>query len=175
MRCLWSGPVLSPLYVILFTCLMSSSTGASLPEMHAFTIFFDFSWRMAYRGDRTGPDHRHLMHSSFPYGRLASMIKYKAEWEGLPVIQLTRQETYGTSSRCSECGSYTRKSGRMLHCESCDIWINRDINACISQAKRGLTRLVRSLLMEKGPPAEAVNQFKDGEQMAGSHILSTGS
>ena len=93
----------------------------------------------------------------------------------LLVIQLTRQETYGTSSRCSECGSYTRKSGRMLHCESCDIWINRDINACISQAKRGRTRLVRSLLMEKGPPDEAVNQLKDGEQMAGSHILSTGS
>ncbi|MCL4337916.1 MAG: transposase [Candidatus Thermoplasmatota archaeon] len=69
--------------------------------------------------------------------------------------------------------TYTRKSGRMLHCESCDIWINRDINACISQAKRGRTRLVRSLLMEKGPPVEAVNQLKDGEQMAGSHILST--
>ncbi len=50
----------------------------------------------------------------------------------------------------------------MLYCESCAIWINRDINACISQAKRGLTRLVRSLLMEKGPPVEAVNQFKDG-------------
>ena len=148
MRFLWSGPVLSPLYVILFMCLMSSSTG---------------------------PDHRHRMHSSFPYGRLASMIKYKAEWEGLPVIQLTRQETYGTSSRCSECGSLTRKSGRMLHCESCDIWINRDINACISQAKRGRTRLVRSLLREKGPPVEAVNQSKDGEQMAGSHIPSTGS
>ena len=131
--------------------------------------------RMTYRGDRTGPERRHLMHSSFPYGRLASMIKYKAEWEGLPVIQLTRQETCGTSSRCSECGSYTRKSGRMLYCESCDIWINRDINACISQAKRGRTRLVRSLLMEKGPPVEAVNQFKDGEQMAGSQILSTGS
>ena len=131
--------------------------------------------RMTYRGDRTGPGHRHLMHSSFPYGRLASMIKYKAEWEGLPVIQLTRQETYGTSSRCSECGSYTRKSGRMLYCESCDIWINRDINACISQAKRGRTRLVRSLLREKGPPVEAVNQSKDGEQMAGSHTPSTGS
>ena len=114
-------------------------------------------------------------HRRFPYGRLASMIKYKAEWEGLPVIQLTRHETYGTSSRCSECGSLTRKSGRMLHCESCHIWINRDINACISQAKRGRTRLVRSLLREKGPPVEAVNQSKDGEQMAGSHIPSTGS
>ena len=131
--------------------------------------------RMTYRGDRTGANHRHLMHSAFPYGRLASMIKYKAEWEGLPLIQLTRQETHGTSSRCSECGSHTRKSGRMLHCESCDMWINRDINACISLAKRGRTRLVRSLLREKGQPVEAVNQFKDGEQMAGSHILSPGS
>ena len=130
---------------------------------------------ITYRGDRTGPERRHLMHSSFPYGRLASMIKYKAEWEGLPVIQLTCQETYGTSSRCSECGSYTRKSGRMLYCESCAIWINRDINACISQAKLGRTRLVRSLLREKGPPVGAVNQSKDGEQMAGSHIPSTGS
>ena len=93
----------------------------------------------------------------------------------LPVIQLTRQETCGTSSRCPECGSHARKSGRMLYWESCHIWINRDINACISQAKRGRTRLVRSLLREKGPPVGAVNQLKDVEQMAGSHILSTGS
>ena len=64
---------------------------------------------MTYRGDGSGPEHRHLMHSEFPYERLASMIEHKAERESLPVIHLI------------------------------------------------------------------VNQSKDGEQMAGSQILSTGS
>lgn len=109
------------------------------------------------RGDGKGPDARHLFHNSFPYGELQCQIEYKAQWEGLPVIELTRKQTRGTSVQCSVCGCDTQVvPGRMVLCEACYQLRDRDVNACINIAVRGRTWLKRSL--PKGPPGEAVNR-----------------
>ncbi|MCL5786509.1 MAG: transposase [Candidatus Thermoplasmatota archaeon] len=89
------------------------------------------------------------------------MIQYKSAWEGLPIIKLSRSETRGTSILCAVFGLRTEDHGRMLHCMNCNTWKGRDVNACINQTKRGRTRLERSFREEKGPPGEAVKQFKD--------------
>ncbi len=119
------------------------------------------------KGDYKGKDHRFKFHNAFPYGMLEFQIKYKAAWEGLQVIELSRKETRNTSRECSVCGSLTRtEHGRILHCDKCGLTIDRDINAAINISKRGRTWLKRSLqYMEKGPSGEAMIQFKDGEQM----------
>jgi putative transposase len=46
--------------------------------------------------------------NSWPFGEIKRQIEYKAKWLGIPTIQLTRSETYGTSSLCSTCGERTR-------------------------------------------------------------------
>jgi transposase len=99
--------------------------------------------------------------NSWPYGEIKRQIQYKAQWSGIPIIQLTKDETYGTSILCGICGKRTRtyegvkkdsKRKRLLYCENCDRWIDRDVNAVINQSIRGLQRLCRS----KGLPSEAM-------------------
>ncbi len=59
--------------------------------------------------------------------------------------EASRKETRNTSRECSAYGSLTRKEqGRTLKCTICGI-IDRDINAAINIARRGRTRLTRSL------------------------------
>jgi transposase len=85
------------------------------------------------------------------------MIEYKAAWNGVKLIQLTKSETYGSSSRCSTCGERLRsperndaEHKRMLWCQRCKKWIDRDVNAALNQSTRGLARFASSL----PPPAE---------------------
>jgi len=126
------------------------------------------------KGDYKGKDYRFLFNNAFPYGKLGFQIKYKCAWEGLPVIELSREDTRNTSRTCSVCGSLTRiEHGRILHCDKCGLTIDRDINASINISKRGRTWLKRSQPNEglKGPSSEAMIQSKDGEQMMVSRIL----
>lgn len=94
-----------------------------------------------------------LIMNTWPYGEIKRQIQYKAQWSGIPIIQLTINQTYGTSSLCGICGKRTRthegvkedgKSKRLLYCQNCDRWIDRDVNAVINQSIRGLQRLCRS-------------------------------
>jgi putative transposase len=110
------------------------------------------------KGNGQGRSHRGKM-NSWPYGEIKRQIQYKAQWLGIPIIQLIKNETYGTSILCGKCGKRTRtykskdnKRNRQLYCESCDRWIDRDINAVINQSTRGLQRLCRS----KGLSSEAM-------------------
>lgn len=120
------------------------------------------------KGDGKGRNYRFLLKNSFPYGMLAGQITYKAQWEGLPVHELSRKETRNTSKQCSVCGSLTRiEHDRTLKCDNCGLEIDRDINACINIAGRGRTWLKRS---HEGPSAEAVKQLKDAEQMMTSRL-----
>lgn len=60
------------------------------------------------RGDGSGKKTRFRMHNSFPYANVQNMIRYKAAWDGVPVILLTKDETVGTSSQCSYAGIRSR-------------------------------------------------------------------
>ena len=78
--------------------------------------------------------------SGWGYGELQRQIQYKAEWEGIPVIYVN---PWGTSSRCAKCGSRmvsARKpeERRVLECSKCGFTVDRDVNAAMNLAARGL-------------------------------------
>jgi len=86
------------------------------------------------------------------YGELQRQIEYKASWEGLPVI---RVNPHGTSAKCSICGSRMLRipeENRQLHCPSCGVTVDRDVNA----ARNILARGVR--FAPFAPPGEAMVQ-----------------
>ena len=75
------------------------------------------------------------------------MLEYKSAWKGVTFVPLTKAETYGSSSECASCGE--RLNGparedaehrRMLWCQRCKVWVDRDVNAALNLSERGLTR-----------------------------------
>jgi len=79
------------------------------------------------------------------------MIEYKAAWKGVTVIPLTKSETYGSSSECPACGEKLHSPAkgdvahaRMLWCQKCKVWMDRDVVATLNLSKRGRSRFVRS-------------------------------
>jgi putative transposase len=55
--------------------------------------------------------------NSWPDRKVWGMLGYKASWKGVNVVQLTKAETYGSSSMHSECGEKLHRpaKGDMLH------------------------------------------------------------
>ncbi len=87
------------------------------------------------RGNGQGREYRSRM-NSWSYRELQRQIQYKAEWNGLPVIYVY---PHGTSAKCSMCGHRVLpEENRMLHCPSCGISVNRDVNAAKNILARGL-------------------------------------
>ena len=116
--------------------------------------------RLYSRGNRQGPDYRFRL-NSWPHWKAKKMIEYKAAWRGLTTIPLTRSETYGSSSRCSTCGEKLRSPARddvvhkrMLWCQACSKWIDRDVNAPLNLSTRGRSRFDRSLPFRSEPQEE---------------------
>jgi transposase len=79
------------------------------------------------------------------------MIEYKAAWKGVTVIPLTKSETYGSSSECPACGEKLHNPAkgdvahaRMLWCQKCKVWMDRDVVAALNLSKRGRSRFARS-------------------------------
>jgi len=90
------------------------------------------------RGNGHGSGYRGMM-NGWSYYELQRQIEYKARWEGIPVIYVN---PYGTSVKCSTCGSrMTRipEENRQLKCPNCGFHVDRDINA----AKNILARALR--------------------------------
>ena len=107
--------------------------------------------RLYRRGNGQGADYRFRL-NSWPHRRAKRMLEYKAAWKGVTVIQLTKSETYRSSSTCSTCGERLRnpakgdaEHGRMLWCQRCEGWIDRDVCAALNLSTRGRSRLDRSL------------------------------
>ena len=107
--------------------------------------------RMYRRGNWKGADYRFRL-NAWPHWKAKKMLKYKAAWKGVTVIQLTRSETYGSSSTCSACGEKLHSPAkgdveheRMLWCQRCKVWLDRDVRASLSLSIRGRSRFDRSL------------------------------
>ena len=128
--------------------------------------------KMYRRGNRQGADYRFRL-NSWPHWKEKKMLEYKAAWNGVTIIPLTKSETYGTSSTCSACGEklHSPMKGdvahkRMLWCQKCKVWMDRDVNAALNLSARGRSRFDRSLssrseilatsMEEKGLAGEAV-------------------
>jgi len=79
---------------------------------------------------------RKLLHR-WIYHDLIQKIKYKAKLEGVPVIEISPRNT---SKTCSRCGFIHKrfKDQRLFHCPKCGLVIDRDLNASINIARRGL-------------------------------------
>ena len=98
--------------------------------------------RMARKPKRV----RKLLHR-WSYHDLIQKIKYKAKLEGVPVIEISPRNT---SKTCSKCGFVHKFRDQMFHCPNCSLIIDRDLNASINIAKKGMEKSRLS-----SPPGEA--------------------
>jgi len=98
--------------------------------------------------------------NSVPWYEIKRLIEYKAGWEGVPVLQLTKGETRGTSKFCPICGerlqegSYSRIHRRELWCEKCRRCLDRDVVAVMNISYKGWLRFDHS----EGEAGEAMVQ-----------------
>jgi putative transposase len=106
--------------------------------------------KMYRKGNGQGPTHRFRL-NSWPHFRAKRMLEYKAPWRGVTMIPLTKSETYGSSSVHSACGEKLHRPEkgdavhrRMLWCQACKAWMDRDENAAIVLSQRGLARFASS-------------------------------
>jgi putative transposase len=113
--------------------------------------------RNLYRkGNYQGRNFRARM-NSVPWGEIKWQIEYKAAWAGVPVINLTKSETRGTSSLCYQCGERLqgdRSKPRQLWCQKCEKWFDRDLVAVMNISRKGWLRFGQS----KGEACEAMVQ-----------------
>ena len=73
--------------------------------------------------------------NSFPFYKLSAYIKYKAEAEGIEVVEVS--EAY-TSQTCHKCGEKGIRNQGLFKCGLCGLHDNADRNGAINIAKRGL-------------------------------------
>ena len=117
--------------------------------------------KLYQKGNGQGKNHRAKM-NSWSFFEIKRQIEYKSRWVGLPIIQLSKKETRGTSILCPKCGKRLQEQGtwknsdqnRELWCESCQRWLDRDVVAVMNQSLRGLSRFDSS----KGDASEAVKR-----------------
>lgn len=116
------------------------------------------------KGNGQGRDYRRQMNNHWPFAEIKRQIEYKAQWEGVPIIHLTKEETRGTSLECVKCGERLQSTfkedaqhKRQLWCNTCAKWFDRDLVAVMNISRRGWLRFRQS----KGEAGEAMVQERD--------------
>ena len=71
------------------------------------------------------------------------LVKHKAEWAGVTVMQVDPQKTSQMCSACGKEGEHKDLSVRTHVCEHCGVVLDRDHNAAINILDRGLGRSPR--------------------------------
>lgn len=106
--------------------------------------------------------------NAWPFFMLKEQITYKAAWEGVSVIQLTKGETRGTSQFCPRCGKRTQVAARddmqhkrQLWCETCERWQDRDVIAAMNIARKGWLRFDHP----QGAASEAMVQESGSKEL----------
>jgi putative transposase len=108
------------------------------------------------RGNSQGNAYRGMM-NSWSFAEVKRQIQYKAAWEGILIIQLSKSETRGTSKLCPRCGkkiTQVDRHTRQLWCAKCKKWMDRDVVAAMNISIKGLARFASS----KGLAGEAMVQ-----------------
>jgi putative transposase len=128
--------------------------------------------RLYKKGNYQGRTFRAKM-NSWSFGEVKRQIEYKAAWEAIPVIQLTKSETMGTSQLCPQCGkkiTQVDRKTRQLWCAECKKWMDRDVVAAMNISIKGLARFASSkgLASEamKGNPTTTVILRVDASKLA---------
>ena len=111
--------------------------------------------KLYQKGNWQGRKYRGKM-NSWSFSGIKKQIEYKARWNGIQVIQLSKGETRGTSTLCPRCGKrlQEQRASRDLWCDTCQRWQDRDVIAVMNQSLRGLLRFSSS----KGDADEAMVQ-----------------
>jgi putative transposase len=123
--------------------------------------------KMYQKGNGQGRQYRGTM-NGWSFSEIKRQIEYKSRWSGIPIIQLSKKDTRGTSTLCPRCGKRLQDKGawndfihkRDLWCDTCQRWLDRDVIAVMNQSLRGLPRLGSS----KGDAGEAVKGNVDSAQ-----------
>jgi putative transposase len=134
--------------------------------------------KMYRRNNGQSSDYRFRM-NSWPYGKVYQILSYKCKWNGLTLIPLTIAETNKSSSvHCRSGESLHVPSGddsvrrRLLWCQHCEVWVDRDANAALNLSTRGLSRFDSSLPWDMG--SEPRNPKEEGlasEAMRGNGTM----
>ncbi len=76
--------------------------------------------------------------NNFPYYRLVQYIKYKAEWIGIKVIEVSEAYTSQTCHNCHVRDKTARKTQGLFKCENCGLNTNADYNGSRNILQRAL-------------------------------------
>ncbi len=85
--------------------------------------------------------------ASFPFYKLTQFIKYKAAWNGIPVVEISEANT---SVTCSRCGSRGVRVRGLFRCPECGCSLNADVNGARNILKRALGKLSDESLSSAG-------------------------
>ncbi len=72
--------------------------------------------------------------SNMPYYKLTQFIRYKAAWEGIPVLVISEAHTSRTCHRCGSPGSRPHRG--LFLCHSCGLQYSADLNGARNILKR---------------------------------------
>jgi len=129
-------------------------------KQKAMIIFEDIKGirKLYKKGNGQGKKFRRKM-NSWSFYELERQVKYKADWEGVPVKFIDPKRT---STLCPICGGRLqedRQRSRDLWCSSCKRWRNRDVIASMNIAYKGWVRFIHpcdTCEAMKGNPKEPV-------------------
>ena len=93
--------------------------------------------------------------SHMPFYKLTSIIRYKAEQQGLPVYTISEHNTSQTCHRCGNQDKSQRKSQGLFICSSCGLQYNADLNGALNILTRAKDQgfLARALAEAQKPAA----------------------
>jgi putative transposase len=77
------------------------------------------------------------------WGSFIELVKHKAEWAGVTVMQVDPKKTSQMCSACGKEGEHKDLSVRTHVCEHCGVVLDRDHNAALNILDRGLGRSPR--------------------------------
>ncbi|MDA4131823.1 MAG: transposase, partial [Thaumarchaeota archaeon] len=128
--------------------------------------------RNLYRkGNGQGRSFRGQM-NSWPFHEVKRQVEYKAAWEGVPVVTLSRRDTRGTTMDCARCGERLQspvrgdlEHNRQLWCGKCKRWMDRDMVAVLNISRRGRVRFARSTTEGEASEAMKGNAEREGEPL----------
>jgi putative transposase len=75
---------------------------------------------------------------NFPYYRLVQYIKYKAEWLGIKVVEISEAYTSQTCHNCYARNKAARITQGLYQCSNCQISFNADYNGSMNIMHRAL-------------------------------------
>jgi len=76
--------------------------------------------------------------NNFPYYRLVQYIRYKAEWVGISVLEVSEAYTSQTCHNCHVRDRAARKTQGLFRCKNCGLQTNADYNGSMNIMQRAL-------------------------------------